>query len=366
MAISIDQTKATIILNDSLRRTETDPAIACNIKPAIDFILHGKNCLTYRYILFTALVAKATNNDIDIMSLQASDDAAGSYDARSFCKNVIFPFQREFLDDVLDGSNEDPLVNNPGRHPRIQVTNKSANGDPRRALDLLCEYLPLVKTSEEAQCCLDYFITCCREIAAAQKEQAAAYEVAIMTSDIFAARSFMNELLDKNFGGAALLIVASSVFSIMFPLQEGYKVVPHPVNQSGASSKQMSDLDIFNADGSPFLAIELKDKPFTETEVKKAAQTAFAAGAPSLLFVAGRASALTEETYRYFNEAKAGFEQKGMVIGIVTIDALLDLFFTTQYRAASDMVFDLMRMTMEDAHVSPEAMRWFFKTVDEL
>ena len=82
--------------------------------------------------------------------------------------------------------------------------------------------------------------------------------------------------------------------------------------------------------------------------------------------MAGRASALTEETYRYFNEAKAGFEQKGMVIGIVTIDALLDLFFTTQYRAASDMVFDLMRMTMEDAHVSPEAMRWFFKTVDEL
>ena len=76
MAISIDQTKATIILNDSLRRTETDPAIACNIKPAIDFILHGKNCLTYRYILFTALVAKATNNVIDIMSLQASDDAA--------------------------------------------------------------------------------------------------------------------------------------------------------------------------------------------------------------------------------------------------------------------------------------------------
>lgn len=366
MAISIDQTKATIILNESLRRTEVDPAIACDIKPAIDFILHGKNCLTYRYILFTALVAKATTDDVDIMSLQASDDAAGSYDARSFCKNVIFPFQREFLGDALDGSNEDPLVNNPGRHPRIQATNKSASGDPRRALDLLCEYLPRIKTSEDAQCCLDYFISCCLEIAASKQEQAADYEAAIMTSDIFAARRFMDELLDKNFGGAALLIVASSVFSVIFSPQEGYGVVPHPVNQSGASSKQMSDLDIFDADGFPFLAIELKDKPFTETEVKKAAQAAFAHGAPALLFIAGRASALTEEAYRYFNEAKATFEQKGMIIGIMSIDALLDFFFTTNYQVASGMVFDFMKTTIEDACVSPEAVRWFYKAISEL
>ena len=123
----------------SLRRVKSDPQLLCPIKPTIDFVLSGKNCLTYRYILLTALTAKATNENIDILSLQAGDESDGAYDARSLCSRVVYKFQKDFLDDVLDGSNEDPLVNNPGRHPRLSKENKSAGGDPKKALYALCD-----------------------------------------------------------------------------------------------------------------------------------------------------------------------------------------------------------------------------------
>lgn len=360
MSISVDQTKATKELADSLFRAQTNPSISCEIQPAVDFVLSGKNCLTYRYILFTALAAKTADDRIDILSLQASDETDGSYDARSFCKHVIFPFQREFLDDVLDGSNEDPLVNNPGRHPRLSVSNKSANGDPSKALNLLCKYLPLVDTQEKARECLDYFITRCLEEAERKREQASSFEAAILTTNVFEARTFMSDLLDKNFGGSSLLLVANSIFSVLFPKSQGYSVAPHPVNQSGASSRQIGDLDIYLGKEKLFLVIELKDKPFTETEVRKAAQAAHANSAPAMLFIAGRASALNEETHRYFNQVKAEYENKGMVIGVMTIDALMDFFFVTNHNIDSVMLFDLIRTTMTEIKASPETMRWVY------
>ncbi len=349
-----------------MERAQKNPSISCDIKHAIDFILEGKSCLTYRYILFTALTAKVTDARIDILSLQASDDTAGSYDARSFCKHVIFPFQREFLNDVLDGSNEDPLVNNPGRHPRLSKSNKSANGDPKRALDMLCDYLPRIDTQAKAKSSLDYFMTKCLEEVERKQEEASTFEAAILTTNAFEARKFMSELLDKNFGGSALLLVANSIFSVLFSESDGYRVVPHPVNQAGTSSKQMSDLDIFTDDGAPYLAIELKDKPFTETEVKKAAQTAHEHSAPSMLFIAGRSSALNEEVYRYFNQAKAEYEAKGMMIGVVSVDALMDFFFTTRFGVDSAMIFDLLRDAMIETKATPEAMRWVYRAIKEL
>lgn len=176
----------------------------------------------------------------------------------------------------------------------------------------------------------------------------------------------MNALLDKSFGGSSLLLVTAAVFSLLYPQSEGYKVVPHPVNQSGSSSKQISDLDIFNHDDTPFLAIELKDKPFTEGEVVKAAKAAFDHNVPSMLFIAGRSSALTSEVYRYFNDAKKEYEDKGMMIGVVAVDALLDFFFCTNYNANTPFVFELLDETMESTQATPEVMRWVYSRIEDL
>lgn len=364
MERTVNQTAAMNELIASLKRCQTNPKIVSDIAPTIDFILSGKNCLTYRYILLTALTAKATNEDVDILSLQASDESDGAYDARSLCSHVVFKFQRDFLDDVLDGSNEDPLVNNPGRHPRLSKSNKSAGGDSKKALFMLCDNLPTVNNSEVARDNLDYFISKCLAMAEAKREQASSFNTSIVTTDVFATRHFMNSLLDKNFGGLALLLVANAIFTVTHPASRGFRVVPHPVNQAGTSSHQMSDLDIFNEDGTPHLAIELKDRPFTAAEVDKAAKTAFECGAPAMLFIAGRSSSLNDEVYRYFNDAKKDYEERGMVIGVITIDALLDYFFTTQYNFDAPFVFSSIQETMTVVHASPEAMSWVYRHFD--
>ena len=354
------------VLRDSLKRCKTDPSTDCKMKLAIDFILTGKNCLTYRYILMTALTAKATNDGIDILSLQASDNSAGAYDARSLCSHVVFPFQRDFLNNVLDGSNEDPLVNNPGRNSRIQKSNKAAPGDPSKALNLLCDYLPTIIAASDTQSCLDYLISQCLSQAELMETQAASFSSTITSADIFYIRKFMSDLLDQNFGGAALLLVVTSVLDVLFFQSLGYQIVPHPVNQAGSSGKQMGDIDVYKQDSKPFLALELKDKPFTAAEVAKAAKTAFDHNAPSMLFIAGRASTISDELYRYFYETKKEYERKGMPIGIMTIDALLDYFFTTHYEINASHVFQLMDKTMEDIHATPEVMSWVYRKVEEL
>jgi hypothetical protein len=61
---------------------------------SIDSILRGPH-KTYRYVLVTALLAKSTNKDVDILSLQAKDNSVGAYDARSLCHKVIVPYIEE-------------------------------------------------------------------------------------------------------------------------------------------------------------------------------------------------------------------------------------------------------------------------------
>ncbi len=95
MTIEIDKTEATKILNESYKNCLKISTTDCLIKDTIDFVLNGKNCLTYRYIMISAILAKSINTNIDILSLQAGDKTTGAYDARSLASKVIFPFQKK-------------------------------------------------------------------------------------------------------------------------------------------------------------------------------------------------------------------------------------------------------------------------------
>lgn len=78
-------------------------------------MMDGRNYLTYRYIMFTTLLAKAVDTAIDVLSLQAGDRSADADDARSLASKAVYPFQKSMLGNILDGSNNDPLVNKPER-----------------------------------------------------------------------------------------------------------------------------------------------------------------------------------------------------------------------------------------------------------
>ena len=190
MALDVDKTEAISTLQSILADCRENPVGHCPISETIDFVFTAKNSLTYRYILFTALVAKTVEPNVDILSLQASDTSAGAYDARSLCAKVVFPFQKLFLSDVVDGSNSDPLVNKPGRFPRLSKSNAAANGDPRKSLNLLCDNLPALD-SKTARTSLAYLISNLLEQAENKAREASEFAEAAGKMDELRAREFL-------------------------------------------------------------------------------------------------------------------------------------------------------------------------------
>ena len=79
MAIDIDKTAATKLLHASCLACSKEPVEECPISKTVDFVMGGKNCLTYRYIMFTALLAKAVDPAIDILSFDVEAAAQTAY-----------------------------------------------------------------------------------------------------------------------------------------------------------------------------------------------------------------------------------------------------------------------------------------------
>ncbi len=360
MAIEIDKSAATKILNSSYVKCAKTPVNDCDIKATIDFVMTGKNCLTYRYILYTALLAKAVNPSIDILSLQAKDKSDGAYDARSIAKDVVFQFQKNMLGNVLDGANSDPLVNKPARFERLSKDNSAAGGDPKKALDLLCDDLPKIKTDTQALKCVDYIVSfLLNEKTERDRKRNAVVEVS-KNMGVFSVRQFMSNLIDQGFGGAALVIVTTALYHILFSGDE-YNIIPHPVNQSGTSKRQFSDLDLLR-DGVALMGTELKDKPFTSSDVEHAAETAAESGASSLLFIAGRQSSFASQPPTYFKQARDTYANKGLYVGVTSIDSLMDLVLSSHIDLNPAHIIDIIVDTAENIGAI-EAQLWIYSYI---
>lgn len=362
MVCKIDKAKALEALNNSLDRCTKAPVRNCMISKTIDLVLSGHNCLTYRYIMITALLAKSIDSGIDVLSLQSGDESDGAYDARSVA-SVVYSFQKEFLGNVIDGSNTDPLVNKPGRYNRLTKQNKVQGGDPAAALNALCDDLPKVATSQEAEKCLDYVISAILKMKSQIKQEEHNFYSVVGGLRLTDVRDFLDNLVARSFGGASLVIAADLLFRTIYN-GGNFKIKPHPVNQSGTSSRQFSDLDVIR-DGKPYMGVELKDKPFTEHDVEHAAELSIKAGASSLLFVAGRQSDFASQPPAYFNEARENYGRKGLYVGVTSIDALIDIVFSTHTVINPEEAMERIKSCSEEIG-APEAQMWIYKSIREL
>ena len=105
-SINIKHTKAEEII---LKAYRTKCLKSDDITTGITTVLTGSR-KTYKYILITGILAKASNTSTNPIALQAGAPLKGAFDARSLCHKVLVPFERDFLDNVLGGSNE-PFLN---------------------------------------------------------------------------------------------------------------------------------------------------------------------------------------------------------------------------------------------------------------
>jgi hypothetical protein len=136
MSESIDTDRANEIL---LEAFQSECIRNDKLTNAIRSILLGTH-KTYKYILITGLLAKATNQSVNPLALQSGAPLAGAYDARSLCHKVIVPFEREYLSNALGGSNE-PFLNKPARFTHLSDNNAVRRGSDKETLVSLIDIL---------------------------------------------------------------------------------------------------------------------------------------------------------------------------------------------------------------------------------
>lgn len=285
----------------------------CACKDLVDYVLDNTH-LTYKYILITALAAKATDETVNPLCLQVKSKLPGAYDARSICHGVIVRFDMEVLNKALGGSNE-PFLNKPARFPELNTSNAVRKGRDQSILNKLCSDLPLVDTSAKAFDGLTYAIY---KLLLVKAEKEKVTQFTIDSGDSAAAQlmSCINTLLAENHEGEVLTLVVAGLFDQYLSQEADFKVEVHPVNQAGASSKEISDLDIYLA-GKHYVANELKDKPFADTDIIHAADKVMRTGKMHMNFIVGRHGGADSQVIA---ECVNSYLKKGFVLNVVPVD----------------------------------------------
>lgn len=263
MVISINHKDAEKVLLAAFRTrcTKND-----DLSNRIKAILNG-NHKTYKYILVNGLLAKATNNSANPLALQAGSNLKGAFDARSLCHKVLVQFERNFLYKALGGSNE-PFLNKPARFTELSPSNAVRRGKDKETLISLIYIFSNLPSSKEAKkylACALHFLN-----DRVQKLQTLNKSKINYSPTLVEIYEFIVSFCEKSFEGeTSVLIVATLEKLYHSSLKGNYSVIAHKVNQSGASSKEIGDIDIFKDDLFKY-AIEVKDKDFTSYDIAHA------------------------------------------------------------------------------------------------
>ena len=273
---------ATVKLNEAYEIALVTSRPVCGHSEFIDYVIDNTH-LTFKYILFTALLAKATDVSVNPLCLQKKSELPGAYDARTVCHKVIVPFEMETLEKALGGSNE-PFLNKPARFPELDKNNAVRRGNDQELLDALCDNLPTIQTSEDAYECLIYLLHKLILIREAKKQRAifSLPDSANLPSKLL---SYIDAALVQSYEGEVLTLLVAGVYHLFYNGTNALVEV-HPVNQCGASSHEISDLDIY-IDGVLISSNELKDKAYTEPDVRHAADKVLQSGGNKMLFIEG-------------------------------------------------------------------------------
>lgn len=278
--INIDPAKADNILGMALKIASQKNYIPRS-REATDIasIILGSH-LTYRYILVTNLLAKATDSRANGLSLQAGAEIDGAFDSRSLCHKILVPFERRYLANRLGGSNE-PYLNKPARNTMLAATNPVRSGSDTVLLQTCIKILSRVAAPVDALTDALYYTLQRTTLAASSaitREQSEASSIALAFA--------RGVLAQKTDGEGAALISALAFYCYAVGMRKQVSIRLHPVNQAGSSSNEVLDIDVYEAEKLAFTA-EVKDKTFSEDDVDHAAKKAVAAGCESFFFLKG-------------------------------------------------------------------------------
>jgi hypothetical protein len=223
--------------------------------------------VAYRFCLPIQLLGKLSNPDLDCLRLQKKkedpNDVTG-WDARSLGSKVVAPFNQK-EENVL-GTSNDPYVGNPMRIP-LMVRDDSSKKDVK-GWNTLVDVLEQVQSRGDRNFTEAVFRQVLLEIFRRQKSLRFAYPLPprISLEDVL---SLAHRFLDQKSGGDRGLALCGALFDaigIHFGLYA--KVDRARINASDEATGQAADLECANTQGEVVLAIEVKERTLTLTDIE--------------------------------------------------------------------------------------------------
>lgn len=255
----------------------------CDLSAAISKAVRravNSSTKSYRYVLPTQILAKATDEKLDCRCVQEGSDLTGSFDARTICRRVIVPFDRE-NHDVLGGSS-DPYVNNPLRIQEITPAQRAALRN-KKDFDALCDVLKYVEDHPQEACfVLDEVL---RQIRDRLSRTRIIYPVPNRVS-LKQVRDMSHQFLSDRTGGRRKQAVSAALFRALGAhLGLWNSVQSAHINAADRSTGNVADLTCIGAGGETILAVEVKDRRLALHQVQDKLPAARQAAIRELLFL---------------------------------------------------------------------------------
>ena len=199
---------------------------------------------------------------------------------------MLFRSEKLSMPGCLENSNE-PFCNKPARYVELSKDNAVRSGSDKELLCKLVDSLPTIATSEEAYKYLKHACWVMKQRHENYLKKFSLGDTLIDVSEFSQlVLDYVYKLTDHTLEGEVCPLIVAELEKLY--LGEGYRVVPHKVNESGSSSKEVGDIDVFDVNGELVNAIEVKDKDFGEQDVVHAINKFRAAHLLNSMFIYGK------------------------------------------------------------------------------
>lgn len=271
--VTVDLEKARKVLASAWGQIKASSRPPGLMQKHIEAIMAASD-VTFKYILLTGFLAKATNPDVHARALQAGSHLSGAYDARSVCHQVVVGFEKS-KGNLLGLSNE-PFVNKPARHAEHDGNNPQLRN--KLGARTLHAALELAQTSSAG----DVFKGLVHILRLGSEKAAKEIEVEVAehttAEDLL---TFVKEFLGETDGGARLAAIWGAFTAL---LSEHGNVSVQPPSASDQFTKTVGDVEV-RYDDELVSAAECKQRPLNLDDVKHGIRKAEQRGVPEYLFV---------------------------------------------------------------------------------
>lgn len=276
--ISPNVEEARKLLDTLWSEVQSDEGFATN--PDFDRLIDC-NSVAIRFCLPTQLLGKAVDAKLDCLCLQKGDGESESmWDPRGFASKVTVPWV--MANQNVLGTSADPYVSQPLRKPRLQVPASKIKN--KQEWLVLFNILADVEKANDPDQTLAALMLTLRSIRRKLAESIFEYLIPERIS-LDQVQAIIGKFLAESSGGDRGLSVAGALFKTFGKFFGLYSDVRrYVINASDVSSGSAGDIECLDDEGNLALAIEVKERSLTLTDVKSAVLKARKSSIQDFLF----------------------------------------------------------------------------------